>query len=140
MLRKKTSQISLLHIVHHGVMPMSVWFGVKFCPGGHSTFFGWANSFVHIVMYSYYLISAMGPQYHKFLWWKKYLTALQMIQFILIMVHAFQLLFIDCNYPKAFVWWIGMHAIMFFLLFREFYNQSYTSKRGVRNFSKLKNY
>lgn len=79
-------------------------------------------------MYTYYLLSSMGPQFQKYLWWKKYLTGLQMTQFILIMVHAFQLLFIDCKYPKAFVWWIGMHAVMFFFLFKEFYTQSYKTK------------
>lgn len=41
------------------------------------------------------------------------------------MVHAFQLLFIDCNYPRAFVWWIGMHAVMFLFLFNEFYKSTY---------------
>ncbi|KAJ4450285.1 hypothetical protein ANN_01705, partial [Periplaneta americana] len=119
--------------------------------GGHSTFFGFINTFVHIVMYTYYLLAAMGPKYQKFLWWKKYLTTFQMvkyilikilvltettlktsiqqIQFIAIMVHAFQLLFIECNYPRAFVWFIGMHAVMFFFLFNEFYKQAY-QKRG----------
>jgi hypothetical protein len=128
-LRKKTSQVSTLHVIHHGCMPMSVWFGVKFTPGGHSTFFGLLNTFVHIVMYSYYLFAAMGPQFQRFLWWKKYLTTLQMVQFIAIMVHAFQLLFIDCNYPKAFVWWIGMHAVMFFFLFNEFYKSAYKQSK-----------
>jgi hypothetical protein len=106
-------------------MPMSVWFGVKFTPGGHSTFFGLLNTFVHIIMYAYYLLSALGPNIQKYLWWKKYLTTIQMIQFVAIMLHAFQLLFIDCDYPRAFVWWIGMHAVMFFFLFKEFYNQQY---------------
>ncbi|XP_075150573.1 very long chain fatty acid elongase AAEL008004 isoform X2 [Haematobia irritans] len=129
-LRKKQSQITTLHVIHHGCMPMSVWFGVKFTPGGHSTFFGLLNTFVHIIMYTYYMFSAMGPQYQKYLWWKKYLTTLQMVQFILIMVHAFQLLFIDCNYPKAFVWWIGMHAVMFFFLFNEFYKQAYKGRKS----------
>ncbi|XP_069674902.1 very long chain fatty acid elongase AAEL008004-like [Periplaneta americana] len=128
-LRKKNQHVSTLHVIHHGVMPMSVWFGVKFTPGGHSTFFGFINTFVHIVMYTYYLLAAMGPKYQKFLWWKKYLTTFQMIQFIAIMVHAFQLLFIECNYPRAFVWFIGMHAVMFFFLFNEFYKQAY-QKRG----------
>ncbi|KAH8295194.1 hypothetical protein KR018_008453 [Drosophila ironensis] len=157
-LRKKTSQVTTLHVIHHGCMPMSVWFGVKFTPGGHSTFFGLLNTFVHIVMYTYYMFSAMGPQYQKYLWWKKYLTTLQMVslgdilgsirkpiskllsfifpsqvQFILIMVHAFQLLFIDCNYPKAFVWWIGMHAVMFFFLFNEFYKAAYKSRMMKKN-------
>ncbi|XP_074110773.1 very long chain fatty acid elongase AAEL008004-like isoform X4 [Cotesia typhae] len=129
-LRKKNNHISTLHVIHHGCMPMSVWFGVKFTPGGHSTFFGLLNSFVHIVMYTYYLLAALGPQVQPYLWWKKYLTAFQMIQFIAIMIHAFQLLFIECNYPKAFVWWIGLHAVMFFFLFNEFYKQQYSDKKS----------
>ncbi|KAL1464750.1 hypothetical protein WDU94_004368 [Cyamophila willieti] len=124
-MRKKQNQVSTLHVIHHGVMPMSVWFGVKFTPGGHSTFFGLLNTFVHIVMYAYYFLAALGPHMTKYLWWKKYLTSLQLIQFVLIMVHAFQLLFIDCNFPKAFVWWIGSHAVMFFFLFRNFYKEQY---------------
>lgn len=105
--------------------------------GGHSTFFGLLNTFVHIVMYTYYLFAAMGPQFQKYLWWKKYLTGLQMVQFIAIMVHAFQLLFIDCNYPRAFVWWIGMHAVMFFFLFNEFYKSTYKGRRVINNYYQL---
>lgn len=127
-LRKKDEQLSKLHIIHHGIMPMSVWFGVKFTPGGHSTFFGLLNTFVHIIMYSYYLLAAFGPKIQKYLWWKKYLTALQMIQFVLVFFHAFQLLFIDCDYPRAFVWWIGMHAVLFYYLFSDFYKQAYIKK------------
>lgn len=125
-------------------------------PGGHSTFFGLLNTFVHIVMYTYYMFSAMGPQYQKYLWWKKYLTTFQMVcsllnaiaespvlsntflfqlQFVAIMVHAFQLLFVECNYPKAFVWWIGMHAVMFLFLFREFYKQAYINKVSFSSFA-----
>ncbi|XP_046390264.1 elongation of very long chain fatty acids protein AAEL008004-like isoform X1 [Ischnura elegans] len=129
-LRKKNQHVSTLHVIHHGCMPMSVWFGVKFTPGGHSTFFGLLNTFVHIIMYFYYMMAAMGPKYQKYIWWKKYLTSLQMVQFIAIMVHAFQLLFVDCNYPRAFVWWIGMHAVMFFFLFSDFYKQAYRHKRA----------
>ncbi|XP_044742303.1 elongation of very long chain fatty acids protein AAEL008004-like isoform X2 [Chrysoperla carnea] len=128
-LRKKNDHISTLHVIHHGVMPMSVWFGVKFTPGGHSSFFGFLNTFVHIIMYSYYLFAALGPQFQKYLWWKKYLTALQMVQFVAVMVHAFQLLFTDCNYPKAFVWWIGLHAVMFYFLFSDFYKQTYNKQK-----------
>lgn len=78
-LRKKNQQVSTLHVIHHGIMPFSVWMGLKFAPGGHSTFFALLNTFVHIIMYFYYMLSAMGPQYQKYLWWKKYLTSLQMV-------------------------------------------------------------
>ncbi|KAJ8954321.1 hypothetical protein NQ318_005908 [Aromia moschata] len=33
--------------------------------------------------------------------------------------------------PCAFVWWIGMHAVMFFFLFKEFYNQTHNRKRAA---------
>jgi len=95
-------------------------------PGGHSSFFGLLNTAVHIVMYSYYMLAAMGPKVQKYLWWKKYLTVFQMVQFIAVMVHAFQLLFSNpCNYPMSFVWWIGLHACMFLFLFKNFYDQAY---------------
>ena len=104
----------------------SVWWGVKFTPGGHSSFFGFFNTAVHIVMYTYYLLAAFGPQFQKYLWWKKYLTVFQMIQFIAVMLHAFQLLFSNpCNFPMAFVWLIGLHAVMFFFLFKNFFDQAY---------------
>lgn len=53
---------------------MLIRWGVKFMPGGHSSFFGLLNTFVHIIMYTYYMLAAMGPEMQKYLWWKKYLT------------------------------------------------------------------
>ena len=41
---------------------------------------GVINSFVHIIMYSYYLLAALGPNVQKYLWWKKYITTLQMVR------------------------------------------------------------
>ena len=37
-LRKKNNQVSRLHVIHHGVMPISVWFGVKFSPGKYTLY------------------------------------------------------------------------------------------------------
>ena len=48
--------------------------------GGHGTLLGLINSFVHIIMYSYYLLAALGPTVQKYLWWKKYITTLQMVR------------------------------------------------------------
>lgn len=125
-MRKKYDQISTLHVIHHGIMPFSVWWGVKFTPGGHSSFFGLLNTAVHVVMYTYYMLSSMGPKIRKYLWWKKYLTAFQIAQFVGVMVHAFQLfLWNPCHYPIIFSWWIGLHAVGFFFLFKKFYKQTY---------------
>uniref|UniRef100_A0A6M2DY60 Elongation of very long chain fatty acids protein n=1 Tax=Xenopsylla cheopis TaxID=163159 RepID=A0A6M2DY60_XENCH len=127
-LRKKNEHVSTLHVIHHGCMPFSVWMGLKFAPGGHSTFFALLNTFVHIIMYSYYMVAAMGPKYAKYIWWKKYLTTLQMVQFVVIMTHQFQLLWTECDYPRVFMVWIALHGIMFLFLFSDFYKVKYSVK------------
>lgn len=32
-------------------------------------------------MYAYYLLAALGPEVQKYLWWKKYLTTLQIVSY-----------------------------------------------------------
>lgn len=74
------------------------------------------------------MLSAFGPQVRKHLWWKKYLTILQLAQFVAIVTHAFQLYFVECDFPKVFVWVIGSPALMFFFLFSDFYKKVYVSQ------------
>jgi elongation of very long chain fatty acids protein 7 len=142
-LRKKFSQISNLHVVHHSVMPISgeyfnvielkqkiiffskfsVWLGCKLVPEAQSSFFALLNTFVHVFMYGYYLVTSCGvstvPK------WKKYITILQLTQFVAIMIHSFQIFFIPCDYPKAVSAFIGVHAALFFWAFSKFYYATY---------------
>jgi elongation of very long chain fatty acids protein 7 len=117
-LRKKFNQISTLHVIHHAIMPSVVWSGLIFVPGGHGCFFIFLNSFIHVVMYTYYLLAALGPQVQKHLWWKKYLTKLQLIQFAMIFFHGLQLFFNNsCNYPMYPAYMALFIGAMFFYLF-----------------------
>lgn len=43
------------------------------------SFHAMVNSTVHVIMYFYYGLSAAGPRFQKFLWWKKYMTAIQLV-------------------------------------------------------------
>jgi len=126
--RKKFSHLSTLHVVHHGGLPIAVWFGPKFVGGGHTTFCGFLNAGVHVVMYLYYFLAPLGPSIQPYLWWKRYLTRLQMAQFVVFFIHAMQPLFIDCNYPKVYGWVIMAHGLLYFALFSNFYIQSYRTK------------
>lgn len=130
-LRKKNDQITNLHVIHHTIMPAACWWGVKFTPGGHGTFFGLLNTFVHVIMYSYYLVAAMGPQYQKYLWWKKYLTTMQMVQFVLVFLHTVQLFFIECDFPIILAYVMCFNSIMFMTLFTNFYIQAYIKRRRL---------
>ena len=47
---------------------------------GQESFGGMLNSLVHVIMYSYYFLAALGPSLQPYLWWKRYLTTFQMIQ------------------------------------------------------------
>ncbi|KAJ9590199.1 hypothetical protein L9F63_016688 [Diploptera punctata] len=137
-LRKKQRQITFLHMYHHTVMPMISWGCTKYYPGGHGTFIGVINSFVHIIMYFYYMMAAMGPQFQKYLWWKKYITTLQMGQFCLAFLHSFQLLFHDCEYPRWSLFLILPNAIFFYYLFSDFYNKAYSSLSSMHDKSTTK--
>jgi elongation of very long chain fatty acids protein 4 len=54
-----------------------------------SAFFGaMINSLVHVIMYGYYGVAALGPEYQKYLWWKKYLTRIQLVSFHLFLLRC----------------------------------------------------
>ena len=129
-LRKKYNQITFLHLSHHGLVPIITCFGIRFLNGGNTHFCGLINAFVHVVMYSYYLLSAMGPRIQTFVSkWKRYVTVLQIVQFVAVSAHSFTLFFIECDFPVAFAYWIGCTEIFFLVLFLNFFRKTYTKKK-----------
>ncbi|XP_055906771.1 elongation of very long chain fatty acids protein 7 [Eupeodes corollae] len=125
-LRKRQRQVSFLHLYHHTLMPVCAFVGVKYFAGGHGTLLGFINSFIHIVMYAYYLLSALGPKVQKYLWWKKYLTIMQIIQFLIIFVHTLQIQFQpNCKFPKSIAALLTFNAGLFTYMFSAFYVKSY---------------
>ncbi|XP_045520654.1 elongation of very long chain fatty acids protein AAEL008004-like [Pieris brassicae] len=125
-LRKKYNQASFLHIYHHSITVITTWIALKYEPNTNTAMFvGTLNSFVHIIMYTYYALSAY-PQLTKYLWWKKYITKLQLVQFAVMLVH----LLIEYNVTKCKPSYIIMSIIpfnlVFFLyLFSDFYSKTY---------------
>ncbi|XP_020505694.1 elongation of very long chain fatty acids protein 1b [Labrus bergylta] len=132
-LRKKHGQITFLHIFHHSFMPWTWWWGICLAPGGMGSFHAMVNSTVHIIMYFYYGLSAAGPRFQKFLWWKKYMTAIQLTQFVLISLHATQYYFMDsCNYQfPTILTLIWIYGTFFFFLFSNFWFQAYVKGKRL---------
>lgn len=131
-LRKKKEQITFLHVFHHSIVPLFCWIGIKLAPGGPNGFFPLINSFIHVIMYLYYALSTLGPKIQPFLWWKKYLTRLQMIQFILVMINAaYTFMSPNCKFPILFAYLQGAVATAFFILFAMFYKDTYKQKKRV---------
>jgi hypothetical protein len=128
--RKKFDHISDLHVIHHGTTPLLFWWGTRFVAGGQSGFGPFLNSGIHTLMYLYYLLAACGPRLQPYLWWKKYLTTLQLLQFVLIFFHSLQPLIFDCNYPAAASLVSNTTGILYFILFMDFYRKTYSKAKA----------
>jgi len=134
-LRKKFRNISGLHVFHHSVMPFAGWIGLKFSAYHCAGFIPFVNAFIHTIMYTYYALAALGR--HEILWWKKYLTQMQMIQFVLIFFHALYFLtHPTCNWPKVFPALEACHGLLFFYLFYSFYRKNYSNSNAHHSSSK----
>lgn len=130
-LRKKNGQITFLHVYHHASMVLLWWIGVKFIPGGEAYFSGVANSFIHVFMYSYYLLASFGPHMQKYLWWKRYMTKMQLIQFVAILGHISTATFLNCGVPIAYQWSLIFYSLSLIVLFSNFYYHTYRKKRAA---------
>ncbi|XP_046661011.1 uncharacterized protein LOC124354525 [Homalodisca vitripennis] len=127
-LRKKQTHISFLHLYHHTHMVLIVWLYMKYVRGEQGIMIGLVNSAVHIIMYSYYFLSALGPRVQQYLWWKKYITWLQLFQFFVLMVF-FMALLISCSVPPlqtAYNAYAFLQGVIFTVLFMNFYFNSYS--------------
>jgi len=129
-MRKKYNQVSPLHVIHHSTLPWLSWWGPRFVGGGQAGFGPFLNSGVHTVMYFYYMCAAFGPGMQKYLWWKKYITTIQLVQFVLVFFHALQPIFFTCAFPKAASLMFAGTGLQYFILFMMFYKKTYSKKES----------
>lgn len=127
-LRKKQNQVTFLHVYHHSTTAIFSWCYLKLLPGEQGIVVGFLNSVVHIIMYSYYFIAALGSKYRKYLWWKKYMTWVQLLQFGIMLFYLILTLAIDCRLPKALTYFFATNVIIFLYLFSDFYRKAYKIK------------
>lgn len=76
-------------------------------------------------MYTYYALTALGPRLQKFLWWKRYLTGLQLIQFAIGLVWAGQAMIRGCDYGTGAIFVGFAYMVPFVILFGRFYLKNY---------------
>jgi len=124
-LRKKNKQISFLHMYHHVLLIWS-WFVVcRIMPGGDAYFGALVNSFIHVLMYSYYglaLLKVKTP-------WKRQLTNLQMIQFCACFAQSAYLISKGQSVLLASIQMFVMTNML--VLFGNFYHKQYVKKPQV---------
>lgn len=125
-LRKKFSHVSTLHVVHHTIVPINFWLAFKYAPSLNLVLLPCINSLVHTIMYAYYALSAFGPAVRPYLWWKKYLTTLQISQFVLVLINYTYLgAWSDCKIPK-FMFILGFPQVaLIMVMFISFFIKTY---------------
>ncbi|XP_060852507.1 elongation of very long chain fatty acids protein 4-like [Rhopalosiphum padi] len=124
-LRKKQSHVSFLHVYHHTKMVISCWVHLRFFKSEQAAYGAWLNSSVHIAMYGYYFLAALGPYMQKYLWWKVYVTRLQIAQLFIAVGYIIFLYKYDCTMPKALAFTVIIDIIAFIYLFMDFYKSAY---------------
>lgn len=123
---KKWNQLSFLHLYHHSTIWCLYWLNANVAYDADMYMTIFLNSGIHFIMYMYYFVS-----YHtKDIWWKKYLTGLQIIQFFLMNAHAWILTYLGCCQTppvihKLYTWYI----LTLIALFAHFYYVNYIAKK-----------
>jgi len=96
-LRKKSEQLSFLHLWHHSTIALVWGWVVNTWPMENSSavyaYGAWINSCIHVIMYFYYMCTAMNLRPSAYL--KKAVTSAQLTQFASCIVHAVSALFLD---------------------------------------------
>ncbi|KYB29213.1 Elongation of very long chain fatty acids protein AAEL008004-like Protein [Tribolium castaneum] len=124
-LRKKYKQISGLHVYHHTSTLLLVWFLTKYYSGGVTAFWFMLNSGVHVLMYTYYLVASLGFQ-RATNFFKPIMTLIQMIQFIIVMIHGSQIMLNpNCGLPSVVFMVAVPDAVLLFYMFGKFFKATY---------------
>jgi hypothetical protein len=119
-LKKNDRQISFLHVYHH-ITIFAIWWLVTYmAPGGEAYYSAALNSFIHVIMYGYYFFSTLGVKQVSFI--KKYITMMQMTQFLTMMMQAGYDLYTEANgYPKLPTQILFFYMITLLVLFLNFF-------------------
>lgn len=129
-LRKKDRQLTFLHKYHHSSMFLVWWTAVRFVPGGSAIIPIVVNSLVHVLMYAYYGLSAIGPKMQKYLWWKRHLTIIQLVQFFVGISIGIHLIIAGCQFTRWMQYVLSGYTFSFIILFGNFYLHEYIKGRS----------
>ena len=116
---------------HHISIAWAWWFAILCYPGGDAYFGALLNSWIHVMMYSYYTLSLL-----KFSCpWKRYITQAQLLQFTSVVIYTMCSFVIVYREGKAEAKHYACFAVQtfemvsLFYLFSLFYSNAYKKKK-----------
>ncbi len=133
MLRKKTSQVSALHIYHHISTVALLWFHLRFNGGLMDIYIGSLNSCVHIIMYCYYFLSSFEKMTRFTNKVKPYITFLQIVQLMVLFGHSCVALMPSCHVFKPAFILQSINLAILISMFLRFYVKNFFGKGKKKN-------
>ena len=131
LLKGNLKQVTFLHVYHHATISFIWWMIARVAPGGDAYFSAALNSWVHVCMYSYYLLAIIIGKdelsRRKYLWWGRYLTQMQMFQFVLNLCQALYCTHFS-PYPRFLSKILLVYMASLLALFGQFYDAKHVSK------------
>ena len=124
------NQVTFLHVYHHSSVVALALLYVRYTFCEQVPILVFLNSFVHVFMYAYYFLAALGPEMQKRLWWKKYITAMQLIQFVILLLSMAGALVLGCEGNKLTMCSTMAYVSYFLYLFGKFYQRTYNTKKS----------
>lgn len=105
---------------------------MKIYPGGDAYFGALLNSFIHVMMYSYYALALMKISCP----WKRYLTQAQLLQFTSVVIFSIVAILIPSN-EKTWESYTAhtvqvFEMVSLFVLFMAFYRKTYSAKKKAQ--------
>lgn len=146
-LRKKQNQVTFLHVFHHTFVPLYAYWILRTAPLRFNVYIILINSFVHVLMYFYYFLatfqqprdsqtkpSPLMMVVNKLLMFKKYMTQLQILQFISLGLYTIWAALQPnmCNIPSTYILANFLLAFGFLSLFLHFYLSAYRNAAKVK--------
>jgi elongation of very long chain fatty acids protein 4 len=117
-------QLSFLHVFHHSSVSTIMYYNYKLIPyGGDTWFLLFYNSFIHVVLYYYYFITSFKS--NTKVWWSKYLTTFQIIQFLFGNIQQAGSIIVRKDYPKYIREANFLYSSYMLYLFVSFYIKRY---------------
>lgn len=132
-LTKKNKNVTKMHVLHHCLVPIFGWFIARAETGSYVLILLMVNSAVHVIMYTYYGIAALGPKYQKYIWWKKYVTSLQIFQFIFMTVFFSAAYYMGCTTSDFNFLFCFIITVLFLYLFIDYYLSAFFPKKKAVN-------
>ena len=86
----------------------------------------------HQIMYGYYGLSAFGPHMQPYLWWKRYITQIQIIQFAIFIVVGLAFVTLQTGHHWFYLTCFFGQSSLYLVLFIRFYLKTYKQQQQKR--------